>query len=283
MYIQEAPDLYCDESHLAGLMLAAPGAAPITASGGGLKVVHLVRNPYDMALSNYFYHAQIPSPEEWVHVDEPCVHEYGDGGSLSSHVLPVLSPEAGVTQEQFDSVVDLCNSLHRSNASTYNSTFYEHLLKLDEWDGLRLATAQMIVSSARANQGRAGGDILRMANNIVRFKRLQSSPGAPRQLRERLRLLTMSMDEYIREPFNSTMRFFGFLFDERGGSVSEDRMARDARKDVPKQSSHVTSGKNGSRIELRMRLRRDPVIGAILNETEALVNEALLLSNSLDR
>ena len=29
------------------------------------KIVHFIRNPFSMVLSNYFYHAQSPSPEKW--------------------------------------------------------------------------------------------------------------------------------------------------------------------------------------------------------------------------
>jgi hypothetical protein len=54
IYVQESPDLYCsDEEILEGLSLS---------HAGGTKIIHFVRNPYEMVLSNYFYHSQDPTP-----------------------------------------------------------------------------------------------------------------------------------------------------------------------------------------------------------------------------
>lgn len=57
IYVQESPDLYCnDEEVLNGLALSHEG---------GTKIIHFVRNPYEMVLSNYFYHSQEPTPGEF--------------------------------------------------------------------------------------------------------------------------------------------------------------------------------------------------------------------------
>ena len=56
IYVQESPDLYCDDEEiLNGLALSHTG---------GTKIIHFVRNPYEMVLSNYFYHSQEPTPGE---------------------------------------------------------------------------------------------------------------------------------------------------------------------------------------------------------------------------
>ena len=105
----------------------------------------------------------------------------------------------------------MCQSLYQSTASMENATFYEHLLKLNHWDGLRLATAQMIISSSFANEYLAGGDILRMANNLIKFENLLTSPSIPHEERDNLHLLTISMDDYITSPKNTTMKFLDFM------------------------------------------------------------------------
>lgn len=57
MYVQESPDLFCDDDDiLEGLTKS---------HAGGTKIVHFVRNPYEMVLSNYFYHSQDPTPGEF--------------------------------------------------------------------------------------------------------------------------------------------------------------------------------------------------------------------------
>ena len=274
MYIQEAPDLYCNISTLAKLLMTKelPGAEPF----GGTKIVHFVRNPFDMALSNYYYHAQQPPTESWVFLDKPCEHRYGDNISLATHVLPNLSSDTNITEILFDNVVSLCKSLYQANPQLRNSTFYKHLLHLSPWDGLQLATAQMIISSSHENQGRAGGDILRMASNIVHFNNLLSLND---QYEKQFHLLTISMDDYISHPINSTVHFLDFLFGEHNDIISKEQKLKAAHTNIPRQSSHVTSGKNeSSRRDMRIRLRYHPVLGPILNETEMLVNKALVQS-----
>ncbi|KAL7544488.1 hypothetical protein ACHAWF_007867, partial [Thalassiosira exigua] len=272
IHLQEAPDFFCREEKLAPKMLGMPKA-----EGGRAKIVHFVRNPFDMVLSNYYYHAQKPSPEIWVHVDLPCQTKYPGGISLASKVLPALEGRTNITMRQLDDVASVCKSLWRTKGSLHNATFYEHLLELDRWDGLRLATAQMIVASSRANQNRAGGDVLRMANNVVKFENLRTSPSIPRGQRDRLRLLTVSMDDYIVSTKNATMEFLDFVLGRNDSAVSS-RLRRKVAKRASKgreKTSHVTTGKHKSKDKLRRQLQDDPVFGPILSEVELLVDEAV--------
>ena len=36
------------------------------------KFIFLIRDPLDMAISNYLFHSQYPTPEKWVHKYKPC-------------------------------------------------------------------------------------------------------------------------------------------------------------------------------------------------------------------
>lgn len=56
VYVQESPDLFCDDDDLIDGLAAS--------HSGGTKIIHFVRNPYEMVLSNYFYHSQDPTPGE---------------------------------------------------------------------------------------------------------------------------------------------------------------------------------------------------------------------------
>ena len=90
IHLQESPDLFCGDAHLSRLMLGASAmmggggggggggdidggaeeggeeeeAASATKNGVKIKIVHFVRNPFEMASSNYFYHAQDPTVSE---------------------------------------------------------------------------------------------------------------------------------------------------------------------------------------------------------------------------
>ncbi|KAL7533837.1 hypothetical protein ACHAXR_005480 [Thalassiosira sp. AJA248-18] len=276
IYVQESPDLFCSDSDILSAM---------SASKGGTKIIHFVRGAFDMAMSNYFYHSQEPTPEKWVHTDDPCQHLYMDEEPLSSHIVPTLASWVNrtakgneVTQQQMDGIADMCKSLYQNKSSLKQSTFYEHLLKLDKTDGLRLATAQMTVASGEANRHMAGGDILRMANNLVKFENLRQTP------KSNIHLLTVSMDEFIKDTANSTMQFLDFIFGDRKDSIPRKKRLKaakaqeekyDRKKKISKHVTQTNSEGKKNKEELRQMLMIDEDLGAILNLTDILVNEAL--------
>ena len=47
LYVQESPDIFADDAVVLEKMNTAEG---------GTKIIHFVRNPFEMVLSNYFYH-----------------------------------------------------------------------------------------------------------------------------------------------------------------------------------------------------------------------------------
>ena len=261
LYLQEAPDIYCNESFLAKSMMMG-GSTKV-------KVVHFVRNPYDMALSNYYYHSQENTPEDWVNIDKPCQFQYEDGSSLSEYVLPTLSQRTNITQSHFDNVVSLCESLYDQP----NSTFYEHLRLLSPWDGLRLSTSQMIISSSASNNHLAGGDILRMTNNIIQFERLQALQSVPESHRENVQLMAINMDDYMLNIRRTTMNLLNYIFGADESVVSSGlRTSIAISQEKEKNPHHSTQGKYDNREKLKEMLRHDSILGLILNETERLVN-----------
>jgi hypothetical protein len=58
--VQESPDFYCSVDEMAKILLDDQYGNE-THSREGTKIVHFVRNPYSMVLSNYYYHAQVPT------------------------------------------------------------------------------------------------------------------------------------------------------------------------------------------------------------------------------
>merc|ERR1712194_125391 len=171
-----------------------------------------------------------------------------------------------------------------------NATFYEHLMQLNHWDGLQLATAQMVISSSSANGNLAGGDLLRMAHGILKFRDLQTSPSIPIAQRENTHVLTLAMEDYLASPENVTANLIEFVLGSNDTVVPRDlrmdaardyaaRVAAAGRKKKP--GTHVTQGKHEDREELRQALQDDAVLGPILREIEILVNAALVESEEL--
>ena len=56
--VQESPDLFCSVEKLADVLINDDENMKTTPE---TRIIHFVRNPYSMALSNYFYHAQDPT------------------------------------------------------------------------------------------------------------------------------------------------------------------------------------------------------------------------------
>jgi len=371
MYIQESPDLFCDDDILKKAFVGGAdlaGSDPPTestavggTSDGGVggknakrhdgrrhlrhvtesndedkkgkkkvKIIHFVRNPFDMVVSNYLYHSQDPTPEKWVHVDDPCQNLYKNGKSLASHVIPTLvsglelhsaknitnsslhpSSLQETMQKNLADIASLCRSLYRSDPSLLNKTFYEHLLHHDKWNGLRLSSAQMIAASSVANGHKAGGDVLRMANNIVRFERLKeqskkaerrrSGGGGGGKEEGDVRVLTVSMDDFIKNATTNIMKFMDFVFDSGDGGIDYDSQEEDDYYSNPiiprnvlweaakyqdeyyatkhKKSHHITAQSKSSekKDEWKALLRNSPELGPILSQTEVLVSKALLI------
>ena len=273
LYLQESPDLFCNVKKLKKAISARK-----------VKIIHFVRNPFDMVLSNYLYHSQEPTPEKWVHSDDPCHVKYEDGDTLASNVLPSIGTDK-IDENYFSNITKMCRSLFQSKPSLQDSTFYEHLLELDDGDGLRLATAQMVAASGNANRHMAGGDVSRMANNIVKLKELQS------YMPSEVEVLTMSTEEFIEDATKSTMKFFDFVFGANNTSLSRSLMWEKAQSQQNtfdrmsgalkrrKKNKHVTQSSTEEEKERKKRLKEllhnDKDLAPILKLTESLVDEAL--------
>jgi hypothetical protein len=152
-----------------------------------------------MALSNYFYHSQDPtwvvssacwfsylrtastrmssamlqliySPEPWVTNHNPCQLEYVDSKLTLKHLLfPTLSDSGIMKKRDFDRIVKTCRSLFRMSPELKTQSYEGHLHHLDPVDGLRLSTSQMMIRGGGAILI-PGGDLLRMANNIIKLR-----------------------------------------------------------------------------------------------------------------
>ena len=225
--------------------------------------------------------------ESKVHWDSPCHHLYNDTEQpLSSYIIPTLSSWADqttsaapdVTQEQMDDIVDMCQSLYQNDSKMRDATFYEHLMQLTKKDGVRLATAQMTIASGDGNKHYAGGDLLRMANNMVKFQKLQQSHPS------NIQLLTLSMDDFIHDTAAGTLQFLNFVFGQDNEAMPQElrqlaALKQAAKYERKKKGSHVTQEDSKAKDRLKKILRntlmKDRHLGPILNLTEVLVNEVL--------
>lgn len=65
IFVLTAPNLFCDTEVLAELLLSGQDTSFLQRNKNkpkrGLKFIHLVRNPFSLAVSNYNYHVQWPT------------------------------------------------------------------------------------------------------------------------------------------------------------------------------------------------------------------------------
>jgi hypothetical protein len=289
-----APDFFCD------LLQESQLPPPINT-----KIVHFVRDPINMALSNYLYHSQNPTPEPWVKRPNfnPCKHD----PAFFQYVLEELT---NVTVHEIDKVYNMCMDYRYEGTSRKNKprAFYALLRDLPTFDGLRLATTQFII----AKNGESGADLLRMPNNIKRLQAWESGDRHPNQS-----ILTVSMDQLIGDMKNTIMNITNFIFSHNQNDTARLEIAetisgnmvkayKDKKERATKKpalsnftqhiqrgnttivygkqlrktdwkGTHVMQGvmNKSERQNLKRRLEEDEVLGPILLKMRAIVNAVL--------
>lgn len=296
--VQAAPNLFCDTNVLAEYLLRNSNTLQ---EKRGIKVIHLVRNPFSLAVSNWIYHAQYPTPELWVKNVDPCADElWYERQSLAYLVGPTLliGDDPIMKYEDFGALHNVCTSLYRQSERSRTWSFYTHLRHLDPPDALSLATQHMMI------QGQTGGDILRMASNIVKLKQVQqlenqiriSQHLLPHEKQEdrMIQVMTLSMEEFTKEPRAATLRFLDFALSDASPSEVKERIATEYEasylEKIKLGDEHITNDKNiqngqkenivDKKGELEEFLRGHELFGRVLGNIERLVQDVLKESGS---
>jgi hypothetical protein len=316
--VQAAPDFFCTVSTLVEYLLRDDNGGiddndsmlqqqqqQTKTKKCGIKIIHLVRNPYSLAVSNWVYHAQYPTPEQWVKKVHPCIEErWYDTQSyrdlVQSTLLVGKNPIMKYTD--FDDLRDICTSLYQTGNASKESkkpwTYYTHLRHLDPQDALSMATSHMLI------QGITGGDIVRMANNVVKLNQVMKledqirlSPSHENNKYDKSRMIqvmTMSMEEFIQEPHVATMRFLDFALEESTSFSVKEQIAIEYAKayndKIKKGDKHITNDKsitNGGDINIAEKkeemidfLRQHRLFGRVLGNIERLIDETIEKSSS---
>jgi hypothetical protein len=285
IYVQVSPNFFCDVHTLTLELLSRKKKTKI-------KIIHLVRNPFSMAISNFNYHSAYPILEPWPLTTDPCQDEkYFGRQSYPELLLPSLQQRRFVSlgnnpvvyQNDFKALSDRCHAIYQNPFNRPGSekwNFYNHLRHLDPVQGLELATIHMCAA------GTSGGDILRMANNIVKLNEIQQQMagedcGTRVPCGERIHILTLSLDWFIQDPYGMTMRFLDFAL---GNAITKGEKMRIAQRyrqsyyrKVSGGDSHITMGKNveTDSFLLERHLRENVILGRVLGNVEKIVYEAL--------
>ena len=204
----------------------------------------------------------------------------------ADYVLPALKEQVAfplpwlvVSRENFDSVTADCRSLFQTTDFLKEANFHHHLLNMNAHDGIRLSTAEMMIQGFEN-----GGDILRMANNMIKFKQAETFVKNSEEFKNKeksFQVYSLSVDDFIIEPAESFKRFLDFVFDRNSPNVSQRHRQNVAKKyeqyflEKVLHDVHVTHSKHTDTEELKEFLRQHPVYGPPLSKIELIVNQAL--------
>ena len=297
IHVQLSPNLFCDTNVLAEYLLRNNN---VFQEKKGVKIIHLIRNPFDMAFSNWIYHAQDPTPEKWVKKVNPCDEgpsESWNDQSLADMVWPALTMGDNPIMQSPDFVTlhSICLYLYKTSDKSKKWSFYKHLRNLDPQNALELATTHMMV------QGRTGGDILRMANNIIRLKQVQQLEDQIRlsqhiastdgQRGKMIQVMTVSMDEFIQQPKEAVLRFLDFALEDSSPPDVKERISRLYNVRIKTGDEHISNDEEildgydknivNEKGELeKQHLRDHELFGRVMGNIERLVDDALRESSS---
>lgn len=271
----EGPDFHCSEEELAGLLISNPNPKQ---EKRGVKLVHLVRNPFTMAVSNYHYHSMDPAPEPGDRTTRhPCISTtekpIGDSADVVADVTtPVLSrvTDGGqqpiMTRDDFDNIAKDCYAMYQTRPDLADASYYDHLRALPHEEGLRMATADRFNNFAL------------MASDMIMFRRVQDLLRRRRTSGQDFDLMTMNLDDWIAHPDPSMRKFLDFVFGDRISKSRVKNLSRSYQKrfvNKSLKSQHITSGKYLDTDKLIQYLREDGVFGGPLSRMESLLHEVL--------
>lgn len=184
-------------------------------------------------------------------------------------------------RDDFNNISSDCHSLYQTRPDLEYKSAYDQIRMLDSKDGIRLATAVRIY------------EIARMANNIIKLRQLHALISemnianhiALSNQHEQIQVLTLSMDDFIAQPEESTWRFIEFV---AGNALSHEEKELHVRKYenhyhkiIADTSKHITTGGSTDTEELIEYLRNHIAFGPPLSKIESLVNSVVLRDTRL--
>ena len=193
-------------------------------------------------------------------------------------------PRAGIEMEEISSIISMCKSYFYGNETHPGyptKSFYQLLRSLPKYDGLRLATAHMLLGKNVL----AGADLLRMPSNFVRYEQwaTKEDTGVHHSGRH---LLNIYMQELQQSMKNTTLKIADFIMADR---VKDEKTRMDISNAVAstletvfteketKGSNHVTNQilSQEERLNFANRLEDDEFFGSVFSKIRPMMQEKI--------
>ncbi|KAL7530768.1 hypothetical protein ACHAXR_003662 [Thalassiosira sp. AJA248-18] len=260
--ILESPEFHCNMQKLRSLFMDHKDHSQ---EKWGVKLIHLVRNPFSMAVANYQDRKSYQTPEE-IRFKNPCssLTENYFNTTVADLNSPILSENEIMTFEDFDNILAQCNTKFQTQPGLETAGYQQHLEELPPADGLKLSVAEGLNSIAL------------MASDLISFEKVhtlvQKEASNPERKKIRhLDMMTLPLDTVLNYPGDAMVDFLSFIF----GTSMSDGAKRNAAAEYEKShivddSAHATE--RGGLIGM---LKNDPMIGGPLKRVESLLNSVL--------
>lgn len=250
-------------------------------AGHSFRVVHFVREPFDMVMSGYLYHSEIPAPEGWLNNEnfDPCfVEEKKEVDIIRNKYLPAIQKytqnKVNITK-MYDDILKLCRQLSSKN-NKYSFNNQLHIASnASVFEGVRLEAVRALIL----------GDHLSMAYNTLQ----ESSAKQSKNINVRRTFTAEFPVQDVAFYRRSTVSLYDFLmpvvrdevfykcFENKEEAVESaiksafhdlpQMLSNDSsKKDKPKADAHITGGSmpKEDRQKYIKRLEEDPVLGPFL-------------------
>jgi len=211
--------------------------SPFSLFPANLKLVHFMRDPYEMTVSAYLFHRQVPTPEDWVHTTNPC--SLLEASLFSSPPGPMVAMEKSLNVSFVNTVETYCDGLFDKKFGS----FYKHLRDKPVLEGLRLMYANRMLS-----------EIPTMLWNRAKFRAWGS-------------VLNMQTSTLIEDQLGGTKQILNFMFPAVHTSVKHSMLEETMRLHSDAlNNTHVTQRivSRSARQKMVSDVKSDPVLSPLL-------------------
>ena len=256
--ILESPEFHCSMSKLRSLFMDHKDT---TQEKWGVKLVHLVRDPFTMAAADYRDHKFNQMPGE-IRFKNPCnsLTESYLNTTVPDLNAPMLEQNGIMTSEDFGNIWKQCNDIFQTQPGLETATYQQHLERLTPADGLKLTVADGLKN------------IVSMASDIISFKNVYAlvdrEASNPRRKKIRhLDEMMVPLDTVLNYPGSSMIEFLNFIFGESMSASDKRRAASEYEQNqIVDDSTDVVE-----RRALIGILKNTPVVGGAFERIQHLI------------
>jgi len=255
--ILEQPEFHCSSARLKKIFMEHRDGSR---EKWGVKLIHLTRNPFNMAVSNYCRHVQ----EKIASQASPCK----PGGT--NHMNAGFLGKAGImSRDDFADIFAACKEIHDPNYP-YNKL----LAALPPEKGLRMSVSDESIGLAL------------MANDLIKFREVYQLVDHEWQNKNRNKLrvfdvLTMTLDSWIDYPDSRMKDFLDFVFGKSMPASSKSQIAAEYAR-MPLEQRLPTEALCDDDMLVDV-LRNDAILSGPLGRIEDLLESVLSGKTEIER